>query len=93
VPHLSQSPIEPPAATARWEGGKVACWACVQAPQAARRAMAQACGVDEEDVTMHVTWLGGAFGRKSKPDFVVEAAGLALLASRDYDTLCQWMGL
>jgi len=42
---------------------------------------------------MHVTWLGGAFGRKSKPDFVVEAAGLALLASRDYDTLCQWMGL
>ena len=26
---------------------------------------------------MHVTWLGGAFGRKSKPDFVVEAALVA----------------
>ena len=77
VPHLAQSPIEPPAATARWDGGKVACWGCVQDPQAARRAVAQACGVDEDDVTIHVTWLGGAFGRKSKPDFVVEAALLA----------------
>ena len=28
VPHLAQSPIEPPAATARWDGGKVACWGC-----------------------------------------------------------------
>ena len=77
VPHFAHSPIEPPAATARWAGGAVECWGCVQDPQAARRAVAQACGVDEEAVTIHVTWLGGGFGRKSKPDFVVEAALLA----------------
>ena len=77
VPHLAHSPIEPPAATARWNGGTVECWGCVQDPQAARRAVAQACGVDEEAVTIHVTWLGGGFGRKSKPDFVVEAALVA----------------
>lgn len=77
VPHLSQSPMEPPAATARWRDGKVECWACVQAPQAARSAVAQVCGVPEEDVTINVTWLGGGFGRKSKPDFVVEAALVA----------------
>ena len=77
VPHLAHSPIEPPAATARWDGGTVECWGCVQDPQAARRAVAQACGVDEEAVTIHVTWLGGGFGRKSKPDFVVEAALVA----------------
>nr|WP_282452604.1 molybdopterin cofactor-binding domain-containing protein [Lysobacter sp. CAU 1642] len=77
VPHLSQSPMEPPAATARWTGDKVECWACVQAPQAARRAVAEACGVPEDDVTINVTWLGGGFGRKSKPDFIVEAALVA----------------
>src|SRR6266581_900174 len=36
-----------------------------------------ALGVKKEDVTVHVTLLGGAFGRKSFPDFAVEAAVLA----------------
>jgi isoquinoline 1-oxidoreductase beta subunit len=27
-----------------------------------------------DDIKVHATWLGGAFGRKSKPDFAVEAA-------------------
>ncbi|MGF1543501.1 MAG: molybdopterin cofactor-binding domain-containing protein [Parvularculaceae bacterium] len=77
VPHLSQSPMEPPAATARWVDGRVECWACVQAPQAARNAVAQACGIEPDDVTINVTLLGGGFGRKSKPDFVAEAALIA----------------
>lgn len=82
VPHLSQSPMEPPSATARWQDGKVECWACVQAPQATRAAVAEACGVPESDVTINVTWLGGGFGRKSKPDFVVEAALVARAVDR-----------
>jgi len=77
APHLSQSPMEPPAATARWIDNKVECWACVQAPQAARRTVAAICGIPEDNVTINVTWLGGGFGRKSKPDFVVEAALIA----------------
>ena len=75
--HLSQAPMEPPAATAKWTDGKVECWACTQNPQAARSTVAAICGVPEEDVTIHVTLLGGGFGRKSKPDFVVEAALIA----------------
>ena len=75
--HLSQSPMEPPAATAHWTGDTVECWACTQNPQAARSTVAQICGVPEDNVTVHVTLLGGGFGRKSKPDFVVEAALLA----------------
>ncbi len=74
APHLSQSPMEPPAATARWDGDVVECWACTQNPQSARSTVAAICGVDEANVTCHVTLLGGGFGRKSKPDFVVEAA-------------------
>ncbi len=75
--HLSQAPMEPPAATAKWTDGKVECWACTQNPQAARSTVATICGVPEEDVTINVTLLGGGFGRKSKPDFVVEAALIA----------------
>ncbi|TGD73664.1 xanthine dehydrogenase family protein molybdopterin-binding subunit [Mangrovimicrobium sediminis] len=77
VPHLSQTPMEPPMATARWDGDKVECWVCVQAPQRTRSVIAQACGIPEENVTVNVTWLGGGFGRKSKPDFAVEAALVA----------------
>ena len=77
VPHLAHSSMEPPCAVARWDGDRVECWACVQTPQRARSEVAQACGVPEADVTVHVTLLGGGFGRKSKPDFVVEAALLA----------------
>ncbi len=77
APHLSQSPMEPPAATARWDGDRVEIWACTQNPQAGRSTVAQICGVPEDNVTVNVTWLGGAFGRKSKQDFVAEAAVLA----------------
>jgi isoquinoline 1-oxidoreductase beta subunit len=77
TPHLSQSPMEPPAATARWTGDKLECWACVQDPQSTRQTLADLLQIDKERITVNATWLGGAFGRKSKPDFVVEAALIA----------------
>jgi len=83
VPHLSQSPMEPPVATARWnKKGQVECWASSQTPQRARSVVASVCGVTEQDVTINVTWLGGGFGRKSNPDFVAEAAFIAREAKR-----------
>jgi isoquinoline 1-oxidoreductase beta subunit len=57
--------------------GKCEVWACVQAPQATRSEVASRLGVSTSDVTVHVTLLGGGFGRKSKPDFAVEAAVLS----------------
>ena len=49
-------------------------WACCQDGQALRKTAAEAIGMDEAKVTARVTLLGGAFGRKSKPDFGAEAA-------------------
>jgi len=77
IPHLAQAPMEPPAALVHIKDGKVEAWACVQAPQAARERLATALGVAVKDVTLHVTLLGGGFGRKSKPDYVVEAGLLS----------------
>ena len=34
IPHMTQAPMEPPAATARIVDGRCEVWACVQAPQA-----------------------------------------------------------
>ncbi len=77
VPHLAHLTMEPPAAIARVADGKCEVWAPTQHPQAARAEVARVLGMDEKDVTVNVTLLGGGFGRKSKADFVSEAAFLA----------------
>jgi isoquinoline 1-oxidoreductase beta subunit len=77
VPHLAQAPMEPPAALVRIKDGKCEAWGCVQSPQAARDRLAKRLGMKAEDVTVNVTLLGGGFGRKSKPDFFVEAGLLS----------------
>jgi isoquinoline 1-oxidoreductase subunit beta len=74
VPHLAHATMEPPAATARIVDGRCEVWTSVQSPQAARERVAKRLGLDFDKVTVNVTLLGGGFGRKSKPDFAVEAA-------------------
>ena len=77
LPHLSQSPMEPMVAVARFKDGQCEAWAPSQAPQVTRERVAERLGIAFEKVTVNITLLGGGFGRKSKPDFVVEAAVLA----------------
>ena len=77
APMLAHASMEPPAALANYADGKVEIWAPTQNPQGAQEAVAAAVGVKKEDVTVHVTLLGGGFGRKSFPDFIVEAAVLS----------------
>ena len=77
MPHLSHAQMEPVAALARVTNGKVEAWAPTQSPMDARNTIAQYLKIDAANVTVHVTLLGGGFGRKSKPDFVCEAAWLS----------------
>jgi len=78
TPYLAQAPMEPPAAAAIVnDDGRCEVWASTQDPQTARDTVATTLGIDKEKVTMNVTLLGGGFGRKSKPDFIAEAAWLA----------------
>jgi isoquinoline 1-oxidoreductase beta subunit len=77
VPHLAHAPMEPPAAAASVADGRCEAWACTQNPQGARDEVVKALGIPADRVTVHVTLLGGGFGRKSKPDYVVEAALLS----------------
>jgi isoquinoline 1-oxidoreductase beta subunit len=77
IPHLAHATMEAPAATARIAQGKCEVWGPFQSPQAARDRVAKRLGMSAADVTVHVTLLGGGFGRKSKPDFAIEAALLS----------------
>ncbi len=77
LPHLVHAPMEVPNALAWVHDGKCEVWAPVQSPQSARAEAAAYLGIDVKDVTINVTFLGGGFGRKSKPDFVVEAVALS----------------
>lgn len=77
IPHQAHATMEPPCATARIVDGKVEVWTSVQNPQGAHDLVAKTLGVAPENVTVHVTLLGGGFGRKAKPDFAAEAALLS----------------
>ncbi|MCQ8103978.1 xanthine dehydrogenase family protein molybdopterin-binding subunit [Methylomonas sp. SURF-2] len=77
APHLAQAPMEPPAAAVRIVNGHCEVWACTQAPQLTRERVAKWLDLPEDKVTVNVTLLGGGFGRKSKPDYVIEAALLS----------------
>lgn len=77
VPHLPHVPMEPPVALADFRDGRCEVWASTQNPQAARKQVASSVGLSESDVAVHVTFLGGGFGRKSKADFCAEAALLS----------------
>lgn len=77
IPHQSHVPMEPPVALARVENGTCEVWAPTQHPQAARGVAAATAELPEEKVQVHVTFLGGGFGRKSKADFIAEVVWLA----------------
>jgi isoquinoline 1-oxidoreductase beta subunit len=77
VPLLAHAPMEPLVALAEFKDGKVHAWAPTQNPQAVQAIVSSELGISKEDVICHVTLLGGGFGRKSKPDYVAEAAVLS----------------
>ncbi len=77
VPYLTHSPMEPMSVLAVATPEYIEVWASTQTPQAAQKQLSQRLGVSLDSVRVNVMLLGGGFGRKSKPDFVVEAALLS----------------
>ncbi|MET0517615.1 MAG: molybdopterin cofactor-binding domain-containing protein [Burkholderiaceae bacterium] len=95
APYLAHAAMEPMNCTARVRDGQVEIWAPTQVPGLARALAAQVAGVAPEAVTVHVSYLGGGFGRRLDIDFVGQAVRVALetggapvqlLWSREEDT-------
>ena len=89
TPFLSHAPMEPPVAVASVTEGGCEVHAPLQDPQSARGLIAQAAGFPLDKVTVTPTLLGGAFGRKSKPDFALEAVELSKRLKRPVRV--QWL--
>jgi isoquinoline 1-oxidoreductase beta subunit len=78
APFLAHATLEPMNATARIGGGRVEVWAPTQVPQACREAAARVAGVPVDRVDLHVTLLGGGFGRRLEVDYVAQAVRVAM---------------
>jgi CO/xanthine dehydrogenase Mo-binding subunit len=74
LPFMAHAPMEPGNCTAHYQGSKCELWAPTQVPQDCRDSVATAIGLDPEQVRVHVTLIGGGFGRRLEHDYAVEAA-------------------
>jgi isoquinoline 1-oxidoreductase beta subunit len=81
-PYLAHATMEPQNCSARVADGRCEIWAPTQSPGAARRLAAQITGLDEENIEVHATFLGGGFGRRISQDYVAEAVELAMKLGR-----------
>ncbi|MDO9197639.1 molybdopterin cofactor-binding domain-containing protein [Rhodoferax sp.] len=78
APSLAHATMEPMNCTAQVKDGKVEVWVPTQVPQMARAVAAKVAGVAIDDVTLHVTLLGGGFGRRLEVDYVAQAVRVAM---------------
>ena len=76
-PFIAHAPLEPQNATAQFKDGKMELWAPTQSPAAGRQLIARTLGLQETDITVHMTRTGGGFGRRLNTDAMVEAARIA----------------
>jgi isoquinoline 1-oxidoreductase beta subunit len=74
LPFMAHAPMEPGNCTAHLQGSKCELWAPTQVPQDCRDSVAQALGLDPDQVKVNVTLMGGGFGRRLEHDYAVEAA-------------------
>lgn len=74
LPFLAHATMEPANCTAYVRGDTCELWAPTQIPGAAADSVASALGIPRDNVKVHVTFIGGGFGRRLIQDYAVEAA-------------------
>jgi CO/xanthine dehydrogenase Mo-binding subunit/aerobic-type carbon monoxide dehydrogenase small subunit (CoxS/CutS family) len=80
--YLAHAPLETHAAVAEWEGDRLTVWTGTQRPFGVREQLAEALGLDDEQVRVIAPRAGGGFGGKHTGEAAVEAARLAREAGR-----------
>ena len=80
--YVAHAPIEPHAAVAAVEDGKVTVWAGTQTPFPLKNQIMQALRLPADKVRVITPYVGGGFGGKSASRQGVEAARLAVLTNR-----------
>jgi isoquinoline 1-oxidoreductase beta subunit len=70
--------MEPMNCTALYTGDTLEIWAPTQANSIARDIAAKLSGLSNDQVTLHTTFMGGGFGRRTEMDFVEQAVSVAM---------------
>jgi len=77
LPFIAHAAMEPMNCTAHVQGNRAEVWSPSQTPARSAQGIARALGIPVENVTLHVTLMGGGFGRRLNADYSVEAALVA----------------
>lgn len=76
-PFISHATLEPQNCTAHFQGDRLEIWAPTQAPNEAQRDVADLFGISRDKIKLHLTRIGGGFGRRLSIDYVLEAVAIA----------------
>ncbi len=82
VAYVQHAPMEPRAAVAEWDNGRLTVWTGTQQPSRVQGQLAEAFRVSRDKVRLIVPDTGGGFGGKHTGEAAVEAARLAKAAKR-----------
>lgn len=82
VPYIQHAPMEPRAAVAEWQNGKLTVWTGTQNPFGVRDQLTQAFKLPPNRVRVIVPDSGGGFGGKHTGEVAIEAARLAKEAGK-----------
>ncbi|RJF98440.1 xanthine dehydrogenase family protein molybdopterin-binding subunit [Noviherbaspirillum saxi] len=78
APFLAHATMEPMNCTAQFKDGKLVLWAPTQVPSIAVSTAATVAQIDTANVTLHVTYIGGGFGRRLEVDMIAQAVRIAM---------------
>ncbi|HEX7937775.1 MAG TPA: molybdopterin cofactor-binding domain-containing protein, partial [Gemmatimonadaceae bacterium] len=93
-PFLAHATLEPQNCTAVFKNGVMEMWAPSQIPAVGQGLVARGLGIAPKNIVVHITRLGGGFGRRGSNEFSIEVAAIAkkfegtpikLMWPREYD--------
>jgi isoquinoline 1-oxidoreductase beta subunit len=76
-PFLAHATLEPQNCTAHFHNGVMEMWTPTQIPASGQSLVTRGLGLEPKDVVVHITRLGGGFGRRGSNEFSLEAAVIA----------------
>jgi isoquinoline 1-oxidoreductase len=82
IPYIAHVPLEPRAAVAEWQDGKVTVWTGTQRPFGVRTELAEAFRLPEDRVRVIGPDMGSGYGGKHTGDAAIEGARLAKAAGK-----------
>ena len=82
TPFQAHATLEPGNTIAKVEGGACEVWSPTQSPGRVQKDVAKLLGIAPDKVTVHVTLLGGGFGRRLGSDYATQAVEVARAAKR-----------